>query len=197
FLLSSLAFAQDTATDSIKATQLEEVVITGQIEPQSLKKSVFNVRIISKKDIQRLAANNLADVLNQYLNITVSPGGRDGRSTVSMFGLDGQYFKILIDNVPVISETGLGNNVDLTQINLDDVEQIEIIEGSMGVTHGANAVSGILNIITKKSAKNRWEIAATVQEETVGNEYALFDKGRHIQALKVSNAINEHWFASV
>lgn len=198
FLLSSIASAQDTPIqDSIKNKQLEEVVITGQIEPQSLKKSVYNVRVISKKDIQRLAANNLGDVLNQYLNITVKPSGSDGRSTVSMFGLDGQYFKILVDNIPLISDTGLGNNVDLTQVNLDDVEQIEIIEGSMGVTHGSNAVSGILNIITKKSAKNKWEISATVQEETIGDEYSWFDKGRHIQALKVSHSINENWFASI
>jgi outer membrane receptor for ferrienterochelin and colicins len=200
-LIGFSSLAQETFTDSIKPTintQLEEVVVTGQIEPQSLKKSVFNVRIISQQDIQRLAANNLSDVLNQYLNITVSPSGRDGRSTVSMFGLDGQYFKILIDNVPVVSETGLGNNVDLTQINLADVEQIEIIEGSMGVTHGANAVSGVLNIITKKSAKNRWEIGATVQEESVGDEYTPFgDEGRHIQSLKVYNNINTHWFVSV
>lgn len=198
-LLSSIALAQEKkATDTINDTELKEVVVTGQIEPQSLKKSVFNVRVISRQDIQRLAANNLSDVLNQYLNITVSPSGRDGRSTVSMFGLDAHYFKILIDNVPMISETGLGNNIDLTQINLDDVEQIEIIEGSMGVTHGANAVSGILNIITKKSAKNRWEVGATIQEETVGNEYKPFgDQGRHIQALKVSNNINKNLFVSV
>ena len=67
----------------------------------------------------------------------------------------------------------------------------------MGVTHGANAVSGILNIITKKSSKDNWNITATAQEETVGKEFDFFDKGRHIQSLKVSNAINNNWFASV
>ena len=67
----------------------------------------------------------------------------------------------------------------------------------MGVTHGANAVSGILNIITKKSSLYKWEIATTVQEETVGEEYAMFNKGRHIQAVKVSHTISENWFASV
>jgi outer membrane receptor for ferrienterochelin and colicins len=192
-----LALSQEKTIDSISVNQLQEVVITGQFEPQSIKKSVFNVRVISKNDIQKLAANNLADVLNQYLNITVSPNSGTGKSTVSMFGLDGNYFKILVDNVPVVSDSGLGNNVDLSQINLDDVEQIEIIEGSMGVTHGANTVSGILNIITKKSSKNKWEIGTTVQEETVGKEYALSNKGRHIQSLKVSNAINKNWFASI
>ena len=199
-LISYSSLAQETGTDTLKKTtptHLEEVVVTGQIEPQSLKKSVQNVRVISKVDIQRLAANSLADVLNQYLNINVRTNDQTGRSTVSMFGLDGQYFKILIDNIPVVSDEGLGNNVDLNQINLNDVERIEIIEGSMGVTHGANAVSGILNIITKKSADNKWEVNAAVQEETIGKEYALFDKGKHIQNFKVSNNISKDWFVSV
>ncbi|WP_313808165.1 TonB-dependent receptor domain-containing protein, partial [Flavobacterium sp.] len=109
----------------------------------------------------------------------------------------GTYFKIMMDNIPIVSDNSMGNNVDLTQINLDDIERIEIIEGSMGVTHGANAVSGILNIITKKNAKHKWEIAASVQEETVGEEYAVFNEGRHIQSLKISNQITDNWFASI
>ncbi|MEE1897237.1 TonB-dependent receptor [Flavobacterium rakeshii] len=198
FSLSISLFAQEHVIDSTKNTKLDEVIVTGQIEPQSIKKSVFNVRVISKEDIQRQAANNLGDVLNQYLNIVVRPNSSDGRSSVSMFGLDGQYFKILVDNVPMVSDTGLGNNVDLTQINLDDVEQLEIIEGSMGVTHGANAVSGVINIITKKSTKNKWDITATVQEETIGNEYEPLGKeGRHIQALRAAHEINDNWFFSI
>lgn len=196
-LASFCAHAQETVVDTTKTTQLEEVVVTGQIEPSSLQKSIFNVRVITKQDIQRQAAVNLGEMLNQYLNITVMPNSANGRSTVSMFGLDGQYFKILVDNVPLVNDSGFGNNTDLTQINLDDVERIEIIEGSMGVTHGANAVSGILNIITKKNSRYKWEATASVQEETVGKEYAWFDKGRHIQSLKISNKITENWFASV
>ncbi|MDG2433521.1 TonB-dependent receptor [Flavobacterium sp.] len=184
--------------DSITSEErLSEVVITGQFEPQSIKKSVFNVRVISKKDIQNLAATNLSDVLNQYLNITARSSGTSGRSTVSLFGLDAQYFKILIDNVPLVNEAGLGNNTDLSQINLNDVEQIEIVEGSMGVTYGANAVSGVLNIITKKSSLHKWNISVAAQEETVGNEYAFFDQGRHIQSLGINHSITDHWFVSV
>ncbi len=198
FIATFAARAQQTAQDSVTATKLDEVVVTGQIEPQSIKKSVFNVKVISAEDIKRQAGNNLADVLNQYLNITIQPQSGEGRSTVSMFGLDSQYLKVLVDNVPLVSDTGLGNNIDLTQINLDDVQQIEIIEGSMGVTHGANALSGIINIITKKSIKNKWEITATVQEETVGEEYSpLYDEGRHIQALRVAHSINDNWFVAV
>lgn len=195
-LISTCSFAQQRDT-SKSAEKLSEVVVTGQFEPQSIKKSVFNVRVISSKDIQNLAANNLSDVLNQYLNITVRPSGTSGRSTVSLFGLDAQYFKILVDNVPLVNEGGFGNNTDLSQINLNDVERIEIVEGSMGVIYGANAVSGVLNIITKKSSPYKWNITASVQEETVKDEYALFDKGRHIQSLRAAHTIDGNWFVSI
>ncbi|MFH6962215.1 TonB-dependent receptor plug domain-containing protein [Flavobacterium plurextorum] len=191
-----ISFAQQKDTIASRE-KLSEVVVTGQFEPQSIKKSVFNVRVISNQDIQNLAANNLADVLNQYLNITVRPSGTSGRSTVSLFGLDAQYFKILIDNVPLVNEAGLGNNVDLSQINLNDVDHIEIVEGSMGVTYGANAVSGVLNIITKKSSKYKWGITASIQEETVSDEFSLFKEGRHVQALKVSHTFNKNWYFSI
>src|SRR5690606_36659783 len=55
----------------------------------------------------------------------------------------------------------------------------------------------ILNIITKKSAQKKWNISATVQEETIGDEFELFDEGRHIQNLKISHNLSEDWFISV
>ena len=188
------AYAQQ---DSIpKVNKLDEVVITGQYNPQSVKKSVFQVNVISRSDIDRQAGNNLADLLNQTLNISITPNPTTGKSGVKLFGLDAQYMKILVDNVPLIGDEGLGNNIDLTQINLDDVQQIEIVEGSMGVEYGANAVSGIINIITKKGSSYKWEILPYIQEESVGNEYNMNDMGRHIQSLRIGHNFNENWYAN-
>ncbi|MBK0370800.1 TonB-dependent receptor plug domain-containing protein [Flavobacterium agrisoli] len=195
FLFCGSIFSQTKDSTAIDE-RLNEVVVTGQFNPQSIKKSVFNVRVISSKDIQNLAATNLSDVLNQYLNITLRPSSSSGRSTVSLFGLDAQYFKILVDNVPLVNDQGFGNNTDLSQINLNDVAQIEIVEGSMGVAYGANAVSGVLNIITKKTSRYKWNLTASVQEETVGDEFAFFDEGRHIQSLRAAHTFNDNWYVS-
>lgn len=189
--------AQTKQEDSLAVERLDEVIITGQYNPQSVKQSVFEVKVINRKTIEQQAANNLADLLNQTLNITVTPNPATGKSGVSLFGLDAQYFKILIDNVPVINEEGVGNNMDLTLINLDDIEQIEIVEGAMGVQYGANAVSGIINIITKKSSKYGTQIKTYLQEETVGNEYEWFDKGRHIQSIQLNHNFTEDIYANM
>ncbi len=140
---SLVAFAQDDfdwVQDSVWNESLEDIIVTGQINPQSVKESVYEVKVIDRTTIESLAANNLADVLNQSLNINIVPNAQTGKSSVEMFGLDGQYFKILIDNIPMVNDEGMGNMGDLTQINIDDIERIEIVEGAMGVEYGANAV---------------------------------------------------------
>lgn len=195
-LSQTVIFGQEeTVSDSIPE-QLEEVVVTGQINPSSVSKSVVEVKVINKETIQRQGGNTLADILNTTLNLNITPNTATGKSGVSLFGLDGQYFKVLIDNIPIINEEGVGNNTDLSLINLDDIERIEIVEGAMGVQYGSNAVSGIINIITKKSSRNDWEITAYAQEETVGDEYKWFNKGRHIQSLRVGHNFSDKIYAN-
>ncbi len=196
--ISTITVAQIKNTSDLDSIQkIEEIVITGQYSKQSVKKSVFDVTVINTKTIEQNAANNLADLLNQTLNISINPNTKSGKSGVSLFGFDSQYVKILIDNIPVINEEGIGNNIDLTLINLDDIEQIEIVEGSMGVQYGSNAVAGIINIITKKKSTSKIKIKTAIQEETVGNEYEWFNKGKHIQSLKVDYNINKNLYSSL
>ena len=83
FLNSYALLAQKDTLDSKKIIKLDDVVVSAQIEPQSIKKSIKNVQVISEKQIKSLGATNLGDVLNQYVNITVMPDGDSGRSTVS------------------------------------------------------------------------------------------------------------------
>lgn len=197
-LVSIPLFAQqEIVKDTSEVQRLEEVIVTGQHNPQSVGKSVFEVKVISRKDIERQGGNNLADILNTTLNLNITPNTSTGKSGVSLFGLDSQYFKVLVDNVPIINEEGMGNNTDLTLINLDDVERVEIVEGAMGVQYGANAVSGIINVITKKSSRNVWDISTYIQEESVGDEYEWFNKGRHIQSLRVGHKLNEYLYANI
>ncbi|MCL6220521.1 TonB-dependent receptor plug domain-containing protein [Zunongwangia pacifica] len=193
-LLTGSLYAQK---DSTKVNALDEVLLFGNQQTISrIDKELFPVNTISAQQINQVGANNLADILNQQLNISITPNAADGRSTVSMFGLSGDYVKILVDNVPLVSDNGYGNNIDITQINLEDIARIEIAEGAMGVLYGDNAVAGVINIITKKSTASTWNIRASVQEETVGEEYNFEDEGRHIQNLNVAHNISDHWYAS-
>jgi outer membrane receptor for ferrienterochelin and colicins len=204
FLTSQFSFAQeDEKIDSTQIVDLENVVITGQYSAQSVDKSLYQVEVISAEDIKNQAGNTVADVLNQNLNVLIIPNQDSGDSQAEILGLSGAYTKVLVDNIPLVGDTGMGNNIDLTKINLDDVERIEIVKGAMGVDYGSNALAGIINIITKKNIKKDWKINATIQEETVGNEYDWYEdggvskgKGRHIQALEIGHKISDNWYVS-
>lgn len=197
-LTFSLAAAAQTI-DSLKQKSIDEVVITGQYNPQSINKSIYKVEVIDAQQIKNMAATTVADVLNQNLNIQIIPDRSSGNSTVNIMGLSGYYTKILIDNIPVVSDEGAGNNIDLTKINLNNIERIEIVKGSMGVEYGNNAVTGVINIITKKGSSKKVAGSATLQEETVRNGYDWYKKGngRHIQNLFAGINLNKNWYASV
>ncbi len=73
---------------------------------------------------------------------------------------------------------------------MNSIERIEIIEGPMSVIYGADALAGVINIITKKSPDGKLDLNARVHEETVGKEYGL-SKGIHNESIGVAYAKNK------
>lgn len=179
-LLSTPAFAQ---TDTLKINKLEDVVITGQFKPQSVKNSVYQVRVISGEKIRKQAATRLQDVLSNELNIRFSQDMSTGGSDITMMGLKGQNVKILLDGVPIVGRQGTSNEININQVDVNTIEKIEIVEGPMSVVYGADALAGVINIITKKAAPYMLSVTARVHEETVGNEYNLSGQGNHNQHI--------------
>ncbi|MBW8523087.1 TonB-dependent receptor [Chryseobacterium chendengshani] len=193
--LSAVILISAQEKDSLHQKKIEEVVITGQYTQQSINKSIYKVEVIDAQQIKNMAVTNAAEVLNQNLNILVEPNSGSADSNANILGLNGQYTKVLIDNIPVVSDQGMGNLVDLTKINVNNIERIEIVKGSMGVEYGNNAVAGVINIITKKSYAKKFNAQISLQEETVGKDYDWFKKGegRHVQTINLGYRISDNW----
>ena len=88
-LFGLAAFTAQAQQDSLyidfeEEGELEELVITGQYNPQAVNKAIYEVRVISREQIDRLAGNNVADVLNRSLNINVLPSSGSGKSRIGM-----------------------------------------------------------------------------------------------------------------
>lgn len=178
--------------DSTSTKELAEVVVTGQYKPQSVKNSVYQVRVISKEQIQKQAASKLQDVLSHQLNIRFSQDLATGGSDISMLGLSGQNVKILVDGVPMIGRQGTSNEININQLEVNAIERIEIIEGPMSVIYGADALAGVINIITQKPKKEKFAVNARLHEETIGKEYGL-QQGIHNQYIGGS-ATYKNWY---
>ncbi|MCU1418827.1 MAG: hypothetical protein JWP32_3001 [Schumannella sp.] len=140
--LQGIAFAQDDDTSTMNA-----VVVTGVSQPTLASLTVHNVKVINAKTIERQGAVNLKDLLSKELNVRIGNDNILG-SSLSLQGISGQNVKILLDGVPM---TGRENgNIDLGQINLNNIERIEIIEGPLSVIYGTDALGGVINLISKK-----------------------------------------------
>ncbi|SDL61500.1 outer membrane receptor for ferrienterochelin and colicins [Chryseobacterium taihuense] len=193
--LIAVIWANAQNQDSIQLSKIDEVVITGQYKQQSINKSIYRVEVIDAQQIKNMGATTASEVLNQNLNILIEPNSGNGDSNARIMGLGGAYTKILIDNIPVVSDQGMGNQVDLSKINVNNIERIEIVKGAMGVEYGNNAVAGVINIITKKNYAKKLTALLSLQEETVGKDYDWYKKGngRHVQNLNLGYKISENW----
>ena len=148
------------------AAALDEFVVTGQLTARTLDGAVQKARIIDRKTMDAKGAVNLRDVLQSELNIRISQDQVLG-SGMSLQGMTGQNVKILIDGVPVIGR--VDGEVDLSQINLANIERIEIVEGPSSVSYGSNALAGTINLISKKKEKQGQTLQLNSYYETVGN----------------------------
>jgi len=145
--------------------EINSVVVTGQYKPVSADKSIYDIKLIGKDRIESKAAANLADVLSDELGIRLSNDPSTGTS-MSLQGVTGENIKILVDGVPVIGR--LDGNIDLSQLSLDNVSQIEIVEGPMSVIYGSNALGGVINIITENNSHSQYKTSVNSYYESIG-----------------------------
>ena len=184
-IVAFLAFLTINATAQTQPNAdktLTEVVVTGQYKAQTLKNAVHQIRIITSDRIIKQGATNLQTVLKNELNISFSQDAATGGSDITMMGLKGQNVKILIDGLPMVGRQGTSNEININQIDINTIERIEIVEGPMAVVYGADALAGVINIITKKNKTAKLQVHASMQAETVGKEFGTTE-GIHNQSV--------------
>ena len=139
--LMSSAYAQQLKIETTYKTPV----------PESKNTSV--VRVITEDQIKEKHTNFLPEILNQIPEISFTANGGFGQPTsIYLRGFDPKRTLVLIDGIRVNDITGL-NGAQFEQFILDNVKQIEIIEGAQSGIWGADASAGVINIITKTPEK--------------------------------------------
>lgn len=194
----AIAQIKDSSALTIKENVLESFVVTGQYKAQRIEDAVQRVRVIDAKKIAAMGAQNLRDVLMNEMNVTIVQDNVLG-SSVKIQGVSGQNVKILIDGVPVIGRQD--GNVDVSQLNVYNVERIEMVEGPMSVNYGTDALAGTINIITKSNIKNNVEAGLNIYTESIGkyntNATIGFKKGKHTFILSGARNFFDGWDENV
>jgi iron complex outermembrane recepter protein len=159
--------------------QLGDVeVTTASKEPEEVWKTPAAIYVLTQDDIRRSGATSIPEVLRLVPGVEVARIDSD-HWAVGIRGFGSEFSKsvlVLIDGRSVYTPLFSGVYWELQNVLLEDVERIEVIRGPGGTIWGANAVNGVINIITK-SAKDTHGALASVSGGNVDQGIGGFRYG--------------------
>ena len=128
-------------------------VTSASMHEEKLTDAATAITVLSNDDIRRSGANSIPEALRLVPGMDVA---QINSSTwgVSVRGFNEQYSRnllVLVDGRTVFTPFNGGVNWDLQQQMLDDLDRIEVIRGPGGTLWGANAVNGVINIVSKSA----------------------------------------------
>jgi outer membrane receptor protein involved in Fe transport len=155
------------------ATDLEEVVVTGSRIPDAPGASGAPIVMIDRSDVRRLGTESLGQVLQQLPMNSGSPAntnqnaaredrGGDGSTRIDLRGLGAERTLVLIDGRRFVAG-GLGGDAaaDLGMIPLAAVERIEVLGAGASTVYGADAIGGVVNVVTRRGSPEAPEALVT------------------------------------
>jgi len=163
-LLATPLCGQGGLADASLEQLLETRVTTVSKKEQSLSRTAAAVFVIGPEDIRRSGALSLPDLLRMAPGVNVAQINAHTWA-ISIRGFNSRYSNkvlVLIDGRSVYTPVFSGVYWEHLDIPLEDIERIEVIRGPGASTWGANAVNGVINIITKSSKDTRGAMVTAV-----------------------------------
>lgn len=133
---------------------LDPLIISATRDERPFAKTAASISVITSEDIQNSGASHISELLRGQGAVQITDiGGNGSRATVSIrgFGDNAAANSLILFDGRALNNSDLAA-ADINSINLQDVERIEIIQGSAGVLYGDQAVGGVINIITRRNA---------------------------------------------
>jgi outer membrane receptor protein involved in Fe transport len=119
--------------------------------PTPIAQVASSVTVITAADIEREQRRTVPDLLSTVpgLNV-VQTGGPGGQTSVFIRGTNSNQVKVLIDGIDVSDPSNANRSFDFGQLLTADIEGIEVLRGPQSGLYGADAIGGVISIITKK-----------------------------------------------
>jgi vitamin B12 transporter len=154
---------------SLSTYQANDVIVTAYRTPASLSDLTRSVIVIGPEEIKSLPVNSVQGLLQYSAGVDLAQRGVDGvQSDVSIRGGSFEETLIMVDGVS-INDPQTGHHSLNLPVTLDGIQRIEILEGSGSSIYGADAFSGVINIITKKGNDK------SISLQTSGGQNGYYD----------------------
>ena len=151
------SWCQKDLRDATLEQLLDTQVVSVSKKEQSLSKTAAAVFVISREDIRRSGATNIPDLLRMVPGVDVAQIDANAWA-IAIRGFNNRYSNkvlVLVDGRSVYTSSFSGVFWDQLDMPLEDIERIEVIRGPGATMWGANAVNGVINIITRSSAETK------------------------------------------
>lgn len=158
-----LAVSMSAQNDIWRQDSLQEVVVTGTGTQHLLKNAPVQTEVITHRMLKDYGGRSLEDIL-AGLTASFSFSEDDMGSQMQLNGLGNDYILVLIDGKRIHGDVG-GQN-DLSLIDPQNIEKIEIVKGASSALYGSDAIAGVINVITKKRNEG-----LLVENSTRGGSY--------------------------
>lgn len=157
------AWAQGDYFD-LSLAELTQITITSVSKrEESLAESAAAIFVITQEDIRRSGATHIPDLLRMVPGVQVAQMDANDWA-ISVRGFNRQFSNkllVMIDGRTVYTPLFSGVFWDAQNVMLEDIERIEVVRGPGGALWGANAVNGVINIISKSAAKTQGTYLST------------------------------------
>ncbi|EIT71733.1 MULTISPECIES: TonB-dependent receptor domain-containing protein [Hydrocarboniphaga] len=159
-----------SSAQSDALVQLAPVVVTATGNPTPASEVLAPLLVISRDEIERSQAGDLAELLRFYAGIELGRNGGPGQATsVFIRGGESNHTLVLIDGVRVNPATSGG--AALQNIAPDSIERIEIVKGPRATLYGSDAIGGVINVITRAADASGSSLDASLR----GGSFNTFD----------------------
>jgi vitamin B12 transporter len=127
------------------------MVVTANRFEQPVNSVLASTEIVTREDIDRWQSKDLIDVMRRLPGVQVAQNGGMGQSSyVYIRGAEARHTLVLIDGIP-LAKSGITGISDFSQIPVSLIQRIELIRGPRSAVYGADAIGGVVNIITQNS----------------------------------------------
>ena len=155
-----------------KSNDLEEVIIQGNRLQTPFNETTRDIQVITQKQIQSLPAKSLNEVLSFISGVDIRQRGPFGtQADISIDGGTSEQTLVLINGVKMLDAQSAHNMMNIP-VPLSAIDHIEVIRGAAARIYGINALTGAVNIVTKKSKRS--SLTANIQ---TGSSLKTKDEG--------------------
>ncbi len=176
---TSSAFATDSINNytDLSFDKLGDMVTSVSKKEESAFKSAAAIYVLNQEDIKESGATSIPEALRMVPGLSVAKSDSENWAITSRGFNDGFGNKllVLIDGRSVYTPLFSGVYWDVQDTLIEDIERIEVIRGPGAALWGANAVNGVINIITKKAS----ETQSTLVNTGFGKEEKYFGEARY------------------